>query len=377
MIEKTCPGPDCAAGECDLPCYDQGGDSEKPFHCQEHYLYYGSHFLCGTLSNAKECVNKKAEPEPVGEEVLDATDERLIAILASPLEDYWEAPRSAAKELLTSREQIRTLQAVSDAAQRIASRYGEQIDTRQAENEALEKAQAICHGTTAAMLDGKPLPGNWCDGTDAACPGWWRGMDFGWDKGEEKRKALEAKLAKVVEAATELIEVAELRGDNELPHPVNDDKLWTARMQDGWDNLGIALSSLHDSVKGKVLVDRVQVDFHKNALEIKNLEIKCAAKDMGIELQAGEDAISRVHVIGRKLFEENKAQANQLAEVVEACIETRKWKGEPTALRCRICGRSNQPDGGPIEHADYIKSSVRVPCPVPNLPGSVKGKVKV
>jgi hypothetical protein len=32
----------------------------------------------------------------------------------------------------------------------------------------------------------------------------------------------------------ELIEVASLRGDNDLPHPANDPKLWTARMQDAW-----------------------------------------------------------------------------------------------------------------------------------------------
>ena len=38
-------------------------------------------------------------------------------------------------------------------------------------------------------------------------------------------------------ATEELIEVASLRGDNELPHPANDHLLWTARMQDAWDTL--------------------------------------------------------------------------------------------------------------------------------------------
>lgn len=39
------------------------------------------------------------------------------------------------------------------------------------------------------------------------------------------------------QAATELLEVADLRGDSELPHPANDPRQWTARMQDAWNNL--------------------------------------------------------------------------------------------------------------------------------------------
>lgn len=35
-------------------------------------------------------------------------------------------------------------------------------------------------------------------------------------------------------ALNELVECARLRGDNELPHPADDAKLWTARMQDAW-----------------------------------------------------------------------------------------------------------------------------------------------
>lgn len=38
-----------------------------------------------------------------------------------------------------------------------------------------------------------------------------------------------------VDAVDELLEVANLRGDNDLPHPCNDHKLWTARMQTAWD----------------------------------------------------------------------------------------------------------------------------------------------
>ena len=56
-------------------------------------------------------------------------------------------------------------------------------------------------------------------------------------------KVVRAKLGameKLRLAAEELLEVAELRGDNELLHPANDSKMWTARMQSAWDDLAIA-----------------------------------------------------------------------------------------------------------------------------------------
>ncbi|GEM_PF-3488726 len=51
------------------------------------------------------------------------------------------------------------------------------------------------------------------------------------------------KLLAVVEAAEELLEVANLRGDNELPHPADDPKLWTARAQTAWDELAQSLAA--------------------------------------------------------------------------------------------------------------------------------------
>ena len=44
------------------------------------------------------------------------------------------------------------------------------------------------------------------------------------------------------DSVEELLEVARLRGDNELPHPENDPKLWTARMQTAWDDLQAAMT---------------------------------------------------------------------------------------------------------------------------------------
>lgn len=45
------------------------------------------------------------------------------------------------------------------------------------------------------------------------------------------------RLVMLREAVEELLEVAALRGDNDLPAPPDDPKLWTARMQDAWDCL--------------------------------------------------------------------------------------------------------------------------------------------
>lgn len=44
-----------------------------------------------------------------------------------------------------------------------------------------------------------------------------------------------------MDAVEELLTVAALRGDDQLPHPCDDPILWTARMQEAWDDLREAL----------------------------------------------------------------------------------------------------------------------------------------
>ena len=56
----------------------------------------------------------------------------------------------------------------------------------------------------------------------------------------EKAEAELARFQPLIEAAEELLEVAALRGDADLPHPADDPKLWTARMQTAWDELRAA-----------------------------------------------------------------------------------------------------------------------------------------
>jgi len=46
----------------------------------------------------------------------------------------------------------------------------------------------------------------------------------------------------LLEAAEELLEVAALRGDHELPHPADDPKPWSARMSTAWEDLRAALA---------------------------------------------------------------------------------------------------------------------------------------
>ena len=52
-------------------------------------------------------------------------------------------------------------------------------------NRHLEKELSICNGTFEGELDGKPVSGTIMDGTDAACPGWWRGHHHGYARGKE------------------------------------------------------------------------------------------------------------------------------------------------------------------------------------------------
>lgn len=53
---------------------------------------------------------------------------------------------------------------------------------------------------------------------------------------------LEAERDSLRAAAVELLEVADLRGDADLPKPDEDPNLWTARMQTAWDEMRAALA---------------------------------------------------------------------------------------------------------------------------------------
>lgn len=48
-------------------------------------------------------------------------------------------------------------------------------------------------------------------------------------------KHSEQDVNKVTEVLAELLEVGDLRGDTNLPHPSDDPILWTVRMQEAWD----------------------------------------------------------------------------------------------------------------------------------------------
>ena len=63
----------------------------------------------------------------------------------------------------------------------------------------------------------------------------------------------------LLDAAIELCAVAELRGDDELPHPAHDDRLWTARMQDAWHGLREAIEFIvPDAVHDEVMNSKAQ-----------------------------------------------------------------------------------------------------------------------
>ena len=103
---------------------------------------------------------------------------------------------------------------------------------------------------------------------------WWGGQPLQpdvvltqWHE-RKARKAFAAGVAAgrkpLVEALAELLTVAELRGDDQLPHPADDDKLWTARMQTAWDDARAALA--------------------------KGAEMQEATEPVGVEAEEGEGA---------------------------------------------------------------------------------------
>ena len=55
--------------------------------------------------------------------------------------------------------------------------------------------------------------------------------------------ALLDRIEALEDAASELLETADLRGDADLPHPEDDPKLWTARMQTAWEELRRCLTT--------------------------------------------------------------------------------------------------------------------------------------
>ena len=60
--------------------------------------------------------------------------------------------------------------------------------------------------------------------------------------GAAERHRLRERIVELLTALEELIEVADLRGDADLPNPEDDPILWTTRMQTAWDECRIVLA---------------------------------------------------------------------------------------------------------------------------------------
>lgn len=66
----------------------------------------------------------------------------------------------------------------------------------------------------------------------------------------------------------ELLSVAFVRGDDDLPHPANDAKMWTARMQDAWTQLRIRVEQLAPGELDKAHIELMAHEY--NALHSAN-----------------------------------------------------------------------------------------------------------
>jgi hypothetical protein len=60
-----------------------------------------------------------------------------------------------------------------------------------------------------------------------------------------------AELEAQVGAAREVLEVADLRGDTDLPNPADDLKPWTARMRTAWEGLRVILARADAALAGE------------------------------------------------------------------------------------------------------------------------------
>jgi hypothetical protein len=70
---------------------------------------------------------------------------------------------------------------------------------------------------------------------------------------EAENAALRGRVKVLEEASEEVLTVADLRGDTDLPHPADDPKTWTGRMAEAWDALRASLAegTLADGEKGE------------------------------------------------------------------------------------------------------------------------------
>ncbi len=143
------------------------------------------------------------------------TDREALADEAQAGVDAVEAQREA--EAARSIAQ-RALQAQGD----IASMYDEENATLRADLAALTLRNETLVATLNSLRDSHSGLTKLESKAHAALT-----------KAEGEREALRT-------ASAELLEVADLRGDAALPHPEDDAKLWTARMQTAWDELRAA-----------------------------------------------------------------------------------------------------------------------------------------
>ncbi len=144
-----------------------------------------------------------------------------------------DAPQPDAEATAARSVAQRALQAQGD----IASMYDEENATLRAEVERIEAERVkLAHGLSNGVRENAALTlrNETLVATLAQANATGSLIRQDVMKAEGERDALRT-------ASAELLEVADLRGDADLPHPEDDAKLWTARMQTAWDELRAAL----------------------------------------------------------------------------------------------------------------------------------------
>ncbi len=109
------------------------------------------------------------------------------------------------------------------------------------------------------------------------------------------------------DAAEELLECADLRGDAYLPHPEDDPQFWSARMQTAWDELRVAVdTSPPDDQQGSLVRD------HRAMEKLRRLGFNWAycEKDSGAAL-VGENPSGKPPKTGNPADAINAVEENE------------------------------------------------------------------
>ena len=159
---------------------------------------------------------------------------------------------------------------------------------------------------------------------------------------EELKSDSGAGVEELLDAARELVKVANLRGDNELPHPCDDPGLWTARMQTAWDDLERVVNKYPHYAPSPQRDEWVKIE------EVKDLILSGATRDDLVSFYYDLIAIATpgFNLAGDEVKAINAAIINRWSEAGLLYIKTQAWSVVESAppLRSETTENEDEPN---------------------------------